>query len=119
MGLDMYLYNKNNEQVMYWRKANQIRKWLVDHDIINDNDNCKERLVTYQNLKDLIEDCKKVIENPSLANKILPTSEGFFFGGKEFDDWYFEQLKTTVKELEPILKDSDKEHDHFIYSDWW
>ena len=118
MGLDMYLEDKNGNEVMYWRKANQIRRWLVDHNIIQDDDDCKHRLVSVQNLKDLIEDCKKVIENHSLAEEILPTSEGFFFGGKEFDDQYFQQLKSTVESLEPVIKDTS-ENDHFIYHDWW
>lgn len=118
MGLDMNLYNKNNEEVMYWRKANQIRGWLVSHKIIEEDDNCTDRLVTVQNLKDLIEDCNKVLANHELAEEIMPTTSGFFFGGTGFDEWYFEELKDTVEKLQPIV-DAAKEDDHFIYSDWW
>ena len=118
MGLDMYLYNKEKEEVMYWRKANQIRGWLVSHKIIEDDDNCKDRLVTFQNLKDLIEDCNKVLVNHDLAEELMPTTTGFFFGSEEYDEYYFDDLKETVEKLQPIV-DAAKEDDHFIYSDWW
>lgn len=119
MGLDMYLCDKNGNEVMCWRKANQVRRWFVDHNIIQDDDNCIDRLVTVQNLQNLLEDCKKVLENHSLAEELLPCGEGFFFGSYEYDEWYFNEIKDTVEKLEPILKDADKDHDHFIYSDWW
>ena len=118
MGLDMYLYNKDNEQIMYWRKANQIRGWLVKHNIIQDDDDCVDRLVTVQNLKDLIEDCNKVLADHSLAEELLPPSSGFFFGSVDMNEWYFDDLKQTVEKLQPIV-DSADENDHFIYSDWW
>lgn len=37
MGLDMYLTSvgvSGKKEVAYWRKANQIRQWLVEHDLI-------------------------------------------------------------------------------------
>lgn len=119
MGLDMYLYNKEKEQVMYWRKANQIRGWLVEHDIIQDDDNCTERLVTIQNLKDLIDDCNKVLADHNLAAELVPTTQGFFFGSPEYDEYYFDDLKETVEKLQPIVDSADEDHDHFIYEDWW
>lgn len=118
MGLDMYLSNKNNEEVMYWRKANQIRGWLVEHKIIQDDDNCVDRLVTVDDLQNLLDDCKKILEDHSLAESLMPTTSGPFFGGTQYDEWYFEDLNETVEKLQPIV-DAAKEDDHFIYSDWW
>ena len=119
MGLDMYLSNKEHEEVMYWRKANQIRGWLVEHKIIEDDDNCTDRLVTVEDLQNLLDDCKKVLDDHSLAESLMPCSSGFFFGSELYNDWYFEQLQETVDKLQPIVDKADKEHDHFIYSDWW
>jgi len=118
MGLDMWLNDKDGNEIMYWRKANQIRGWFVGHDIIQDDDDCVKRLVTLQDLKDLIEDCKKVLEDHSLAEELLPPTYGFFFGADEIDEYYFEDLQSTVDKLEPIVQAAD-EHSHFIYSDWW
>lgn len=117
MGLDMYLYKKE-EQIMYWRKANQIRGWFVSHNIILDGDDCVKRDVTLQNLKDLIEDCKTVLDNHSLAEELLPCTSGFFFGSDEYDEYYFDELEETVSRLQPIIN-SAKEDDVFIYEDWW
>lgn len=118
MGLDMWLNDKDGKEIMYWRKANQIRGWLVGHGIIFDEDNCVDRLVTLQNLKDLVEDCKKVLADHSLAESLMPPTSGFFFGGDEVDEYYFEDLQETVDKLEPIVQAAD-EHSHFIYEDWW
>ena len=118
MGLDMNLYDKDENEIMHWRKANQIRGWLVSHNIIQDEDNCVDRLVTLKNLKLLVEDCKKVLGNHSLAESLMPCTSGFFFGGDDYDDWYYEQLQVTVDNLEPVIEAAE-EHDHYIYSDWW
>ena len=118
MGLDMYLNDKDGNEIMYWRKANQIRGWLGSHDIIQYDDDCVKRLVTLQNLKDLIEDCKKVLADHSLAEILMPPTSGFFFGGDEIDETYFEDLQETVDKLEPVVQEAD-EHSHFIYEDWW
>ena len=119
MGLDMWLYDKNNQKVMTWRKINQVRGWLVNHKILEDDDNCIKRVVTVENLKDMISDCKKVLENHSLAESLMPTTSGFFFGNTEYDEYYFEDLQETVNTLEPVLQNADEKRDHFIYEDWW
>ena len=115
MGLDMYLDNSKGEQVAYWRKSNQIHGWLVEHDVIQPDDNCTERLVTKENLKLLVEDCKAVLKDHSLAEELLPPTSGFFFGSGSISDWYFEDLKATVDKLEPLLDTNEI----YIYHDWW
>ncbi len=115
-GLDMTLKNiDDNEEVCYWRKANQIRGWLVSHNIIFEQDNCIPRLVTSDTLKQLVDDCKKVLENHDLAPELLPTTDGFFFGSMGYDEWYFEELERTVSVLEPLAA-TEK---NYIYSDWY
>ena len=119
MGLDMNLYDKNNNEIMYWRKANQIREWLVRHNIIQDDDNCVDRVIYVEQLQHLLDDCKKVLEDHSLAESLMPCSSGFFFGSETYGEWYFQQLQETVDKLQPIVNTADVEHDHYIYSDWW
>ena len=115
MGLDMWLNNSKDENVITWRKANQIRGWFVDKGIIQDDDNCVQRPVTQQDINDLVDDCKTVLADHSKAEELLPPTSGFFFGSEEFDKWYYEDLQMTVEKLEP-LKEKD---DHYIYEDWW
>jgi hypothetical protein len=123
MGLDMYLEkrkvnSKKYEEIAYWRKANQIREWFNYH-LENGVENCKHTLVSKEDLEQLLEDCKKVLEDHTLAEDLLPTSDGFFFGSTDYDEWYFEDLEETVKMLEQILKETDFENEVIYYYEWW
>ena len=102
------------EDVAYWRKANHIHRWFVEN-VQDGEDDCKEYYLTHSQLKDLISLCKKVIKNKDKASELLPTSEGFFFGGTQYDEYYFGSLETTIKMLEPLLK----ENGDFCYQSSW
>jgi hypothetical protein len=116
MGLDMYLHNAKGEQVAYWRKANAIRGWLVEHKIIDESDNCVQRVISKEQIKELIADCFKVLENRTLAGEVLPTTKGFFFGSQEYDESYIEDLRATTIQLTPLL---EQDYKYWIYHDWW
>lgn len=135
MGLDMYLKKRHkyregddkynqlvdelSEEIMYWRKANQIRRWFVEHTDLNEDDNCKPIPLTKEILEQLYNDCCAVLKDHSKAEEILPCSSGFFFGSTEYDDWYFEQLRNTVDAIEGILEDTDFEEYEIYYNEWW
>jgi len=91
------------ESVAYWRKANAIHKWFVDN-VQEGNDDCGKYQVTIEQLKQLVKICKAVLKDHSKAGELLPPQSGFFFGSTEIDEWYFEDLKSTVKQLTPIIK---------------
>lgn len=121
MGLDMWLYKKRKneekwEEVAYWRKANQIREWFDNKIGI---ENCQFHTVTEEILAELVETCKKVLDNPSDAKNILPTSSGFFFGGTDYDEWYFGDLKETIEMVEKVITETDWEHETVAYYEWW
>ncbi len=104
------------EEVGYWRKANQIHKWFVDN-IQNGNDNCGNYWVGSETLKELLDVCKKVQADHSLAESLLPSASGFFFGGTEYDEWYFNDIDNTIKIIEECLADDGG--DDFEYSSSW
>ena len=118
------------EEVAYWRKANQIHGWFVN--------NCEEVVadvkyyVTRENLEELLETCKKVVEMLNSSTKttkkvvsgwsggeemytdievydtedileILPPTQGFFFGSDSIDEWYKKDIEDTIKVLEDEL----------------
>lgn len=122
MGLDMYLFErKTGTELMYWRKANQIRRWFVDH--LNDfdpSDNLGEYDVSKKVLQDLINDIDYVLENESIerAEEVMPTSSGFFFGNTEYDEYYFDKLRYTREQIQEIL-DTTSEEDEIYYTEWW
>jgi hypothetical protein len=102
------------EEVGYWRKANQIHKWFVDN-VQDGVDDCRDAYVDSEQLHELLELCKKVQADHSLAEKLLPSTNGFFFGSTEYDDWYFNDIENTIKILEEALEDGDS----FYYSSSW
>lgn len=89
-------------EVGYWRKANQVHAWFVKH-VQDGEDECKEHYVSREQLAALRDVCNKVIADVSLAEQLLPTQSGFFFGGTEYDEWYLEDLKRTVAIVEKCL----------------
>ena len=89
-------------EVGYWRKANQIHRWFVDN-VQEGVDECQKSPVDREQIKELLELCKKVEEDASQASKLLPTQSGFFFGGTEYDDWYMKDIQDTIKICEAAL----------------
>lgn len=58
-----------------------------------------------------------VLEDSSVAEELLPTQDGFFFGGTNYDQWYWADLEYTQKALTDALKDTDA--DSFEYYASW
>jgi hypothetical protein len=103
-------------KVAQWRKANQIHKWFVDI-CQNGEDDCRDSYVDLERLYTLKELCELVLAEPTQAMELLPVFEGFFFGGNEYDEWYFEQLKDVISVIDKIGKMGDEWS--FVYSSSW
>lgn len=58
----------------------------------------------------------KLIKDPSVANLLLPTESGFFFGSTEYDQWYLRDIEETVDILEKCLADTSG--DYYYRSSW-
>lgn len=104
------------EEVAYWRKANQIHNWFVQN-VQGGVDNCQSSYVSRDDLEDLLDLCKQVDSDNELADSLLPSTSGFFFGGTEYDEWYFKDISNTITFLEDCL--SDELADEFEYSASW
>ena len=133
------------EDACYWRKANAIHKWFVDNvQDGNDDcgtywvsrvqlqellDKCKQvkekaiikkgKIKNGQKLEngkwvDIMED-GEYIENADEINDILPTTDGFFFGSTDYDEYYIQDIDYTIERLEQILKE-EKELDELKLS---
>lgn len=95
------------EEVGYWRKSNQIHRWFVEN-VQDGEDDCGNYYVEESQLEELLELCKKVVANPELAEELLPSQSGFFFGGTEYDEWYFTDLKNTIDIIESLLSERNE-----------
>ena len=128
------------ESAAYWRKANHIHKWFVDK-VQEGNDDCKDYYVSVDNLKELLTTCKevkesceleekeitnedgsiykgKIIKNTEIAEKLLPTQKGFFFGGTSYDEYYLQDIEYTIEVIEKILSEEIELNKKGVYSDF-
>lgn len=69
-------------------------------------------------LKELLDRCKKVSENHNLAESLLPTQDGFFFGDTTYNESYFTCIEDTINQLSGVLEHAT-ESDEFYYSSSW
>ena len=49
----------------------------------------------------------RVICQQKIAEDLLPTAQGFFFGGIDYDEYYLQSCERTVEMLEPLLTKLD------------
>jgi len=94
----------------YWRKANHIHKWFVDH-TQGGKDECETSYVSKEQLQDLRVLCQMVLDEPSKASELLPSESGFFFGNTEYDEWYMGATEHTIKVLDNALRIMEEEPD--------
>lgn len=104
-------------EAAYWRKANAIHQWFVKN-CQGGTDDCGEYNIGREQLRELIELCKQVLDNRELAKELLPSQSGFFFGSTEYDDYYYDDLQRTIDQLEPWLDESRKQWDLYYHSSW-
>lgn len=87
----------------YWRKVNAVHDWFVKH-VQGGTDDCGNYFVDRDQLIELKSICETILTDRSQAADLLPTASGFFFGGTDYDDWYFQGLEQTIKIIDQCLK---------------
>ena len=117
MGLDMMLVHDGNE-IGYWRKANAIHKWFVDN-VQDGVDDCGKYKVTKEQLIRLRDECNQVLNDSLLAESLLPTQSGFFFGETVYEDGYYVSLDYTMEIINDILENKSYCLDDLYYSSSW
>lgn len=109
-------------EIGYWRKANHIHKWFVDC-VQDGEDDCEKYEVTKSNLLDLKAVCEEVLslkgKDEGRIEEILPTTSGFFFGGTEYDEYYFSDVEETIRIINNVLETTDFEKELVVYQSSW
>ena len=111
--------------VAYWRKANAIHGYIVrEHG--GGVDECQSIYLTRNDLKVLRDKCDEILcvpanFMPNVAEKCgLNTVGGFFFGSTDYDEWYTDDLKRTVNQIDKILESTSEDSwTDFIYRASW
>lgn len=137
MGLDQYLMRKTfakkgskeemylvvsdtpkEEEVGYWRKSNHIHNWFVKN-VQNGVDDCGEYVVTKEQLQELLTLIEEILKDNSKAESLLPCVSGFFFGGTEYDQYYFNDLVESREIIKRAIEDTDFKYQKILYSSSW
>ena len=105
-------------KVVYWRKANAVHQWFVDN-VQDGEDDCKEYYVSREQLEKLKLLCESVLVDPTEKGpELLPTQDGFFFGGTDYGDGYIQDLKDTVRMITEVLEKYDVSWEFNYQSSW-
>jgi hypothetical protein len=126
MGLDMYLYRRPRKDedvdeinLGYWRKANAIHEYFTRNLTEDEEDNCTKIRVKKKDLLDLQRRCLKINRvGADVAEELLPTTSGFFFGGTEYDEYYMQYIAHTLGVVEETLDDWQP-NDYVYYFAWY
>lgn len=105
-------------QVAYWRKANAVHQFFVE--LHGGKDECQEIYVDREVLQELLNHCNTILENNDVekAKSLLPTQSGFFFGGTEYDEYYFEDLKYTQETLKKLIDNAPEDWEFYYQASW-
>lgn len=148
-GSEDFKYKSIFGEVAYWRKANAIHKWFVDNvqDGIDDcgyYEISKEKIEELRQVctkvlnsstlingqicvgKRLVDDkWEKILENglilkdTEVAEELLPTESGFFFGSTDYDEYYLRDIIYTADMCEAILNFFPWENCYLLYHSSW
>lgn len=133
------------EEVAYWRKFNALHNWFVQN-CADGEDDCREMYVDNEKVKELVDTLKKVkasldkskkktvqvevgwsngekmyedievFADTEVAEELFPTQSGFFFGGTEYDTYYYNEVVDCIKLFEEVL--ADKRGDYYYRASW-
>lgn len=119
MGFD-FPANEIIFEAAYWRKANHIHKWFVDH-VQEGIDDCGEYHVSRDTLEELVVTCEDVLADHSRAEELLPTESGFFFGSTDYDEYYYQDIQNTINMIKPLIgsKNERMQELSFYYRASW
>jgi hypothetical protein len=134
------------EQIMYWRKANQIHGWFTS----NGTELMEEvsYRLTLDDLKNLLDTCKQVLDvlNKSKMKTVqvrsgwsggeeiftdietydcndeimdlLPPTQGFFYGSDDISEYYKETVEETIQFLETEIPLCTEDDEFEYYASW-
>jgi hypothetical protein len=66
-------------------------------------DECQPHHVERDQLRELRDRCQRVLDDHALAEDLLPAQSGFFFGGTDYNEYYFQDLEHTIKIIDKCL----------------
>lgn len=95
-------YPVTRDQLLELRKvcsdvlsASELAEGEVTTAIVYDTDDPAGRKVTEEG---------QVLADTTVAEQLLPTTSGFFFGSTDYDQWYYGELESTIEQIDAMLE---------------
>lgn len=106
-------------EIGHWRKANHIHAWFVD-ECGSGVDEGQAMEVSDQALLNLRKACGAVLytKEPDVAGEVLPTRPGVFFGGLDFDEQYYAEIRRTLVIVD-AARAAIAQGYRITYRAWW
>ena len=103
MGLDLFFKKtkRQGETLVSFRKVNFLIAFFESKGYVVKN--MTPIVVNKKDCEELLDRCNKVLGDHSLASYLLPTSDGFFWGSTEYDEWYYDDVKRIQCYLSDVL----------------
>ena len=60
-----------------------------------------------------------LVANPEICKKLLPCTDGYFFGSDEYDQWYMRDIQYTFEKISKVLEETDFENQMIYYRSSW
>jgi hypothetical protein len=101
-------------EAAYFRKVNCIYRYFSDR---LENEHC---IVEKEDVIDIMNRAIRILstKDMELAEELLPTQSGFFFGSTEYDEWYFCDMVEILKEFSKLLKEWEDDDICYVYMSW-
>lgn len=103
-------------RIGYWRKFNALHSWFVKN-VQNNVDDCGAYIVTQRHLQILEMELKSITKDN--AGEILPTQEGFFFGGTDYDEDYWDEIEDLKALVRYVLTQFNSRERTLVYRASW
>ena len=100
----------------YWRNVNSVHNWFVQN-VQNGEDDCGEYYVSHDKLKELLTTARQALFHKD-PKELMPQA-GFFFGSYDIDEYYWDGIKSTIKQLSKLTELPDFEDLSFYYQSSW
>lgn len=108
-------------QIGYFRKFNALHSYIVKT-FADGIDNCQD-IILYkedvEQIKKVLDDVLNAHQQVEKAKELLPTQSGFFFGGTDYDEFYFEDVKDAADLMQSFLDNFDFESYQLVYQASW
>ena len=117
---DMGKFEKT--EAAYFRKVNFLLPFF------GYEENCSDIEIDKYQVEDLVNACQTILDTlktsgtqaaTEVANEMLPTEGGFFFGSTEYDEWYFKDVEYVLNKFTTILDDTDWDNETIYMHCWW